>query len=241
MGRIKGYYEWEDDSLTPADRKNGGLHQNLFDQNGNLKGHARFVPAEESDEPGPVFVTENVYLDAGDRRAADERDEVAELVARVVWSLAARGADVAVPLAKDWWRESGRHAFARQRDRLRDLRPRRRRGRGLPEEVQSSAEVATVEVKPQMSSAEAKARIIAAHAAQAFSAEQLRLVSAADIVGADGIDGVISDLAELDAEALEALITGMVLDPTLLSERSLAELSSVLGRRQQDAVVRRRL
>lgn len=61
MGRIKGYYVWEDDSLTPADRKNGGLHQNLFDQNGNLKGHARFVPAEESDEPGPVFGSETDY------------------------------------------------------------------------------------------------------------------------------------------------------------------------------------
>ena len=45
--RIKGFYEYDDDDLTPGKKKEGGLHQNLFDSDGNLKGNARFVPDEE--------------------------------------------------------------------------------------------------------------------------------------------------------------------------------------------------
>ena len=47
MGRIKGHYEWDDDDLTPGQKKEGGLHQNLFDSEGNLKGSARFIPDDE--------------------------------------------------------------------------------------------------------------------------------------------------------------------------------------------------
>lgn len=44
MARIAGHYEWADDDLTPGRKREGGLHQNLFDARGNLKGSARFVP-----------------------------------------------------------------------------------------------------------------------------------------------------------------------------------------------------
>lgn len=44
MGRIKGYYEWDDDQLAPGHKKEDGLHQNLFDCDGKLKGSARFIP-----------------------------------------------------------------------------------------------------------------------------------------------------------------------------------------------------
>jgi hypothetical protein len=37
MGRIKGHYEWDDDDLAPGHKKEGGLHQNLFDSDGKLK------------------------------------------------------------------------------------------------------------------------------------------------------------------------------------------------------------
>ncbi len=37
MGRIKGYYEWDDDQLSPGQKKEGGLHQNLFDSGGSSK------------------------------------------------------------------------------------------------------------------------------------------------------------------------------------------------------------
>jgi hypothetical protein len=44
VGRISGHYEWDDDDLTPGHKKKGGLHQNLFDSEGNLKGSARSSP-----------------------------------------------------------------------------------------------------------------------------------------------------------------------------------------------------
>jgi hypothetical protein len=55
MGRIRGHYEWDDDDLTPGRKKEGGLHQNLFDADGHLKGNARFVP-EDDPEPKPGSV-----------------------------------------------------------------------------------------------------------------------------------------------------------------------------------------
>lgn len=54
MGSIRGRYEWDDDSLEPGQRKDGGLHQNLFDEDGNLRAHARFVP-DDNDDPGPIW------------------------------------------------------------------------------------------------------------------------------------------------------------------------------------------
>lgn len=38
MGRIEGHYEADDDELTPGHKKDGGLHQNLFDSDGKTQG-----------------------------------------------------------------------------------------------------------------------------------------------------------------------------------------------------------
>jgi hypothetical protein len=69
MPRIPGYYEYDDDKLTPSKKKEGGLHQNLFNDEGVLKGHARFIPKEEPDAPPEptvvhetIFVNETVYV-----------------------------------------------------------------------------------------------------------------------------------------------------------------------------------
>lgn len=56
---MKGHYEWDDDHLTPGPKKEGGLHQNLFDSEGKLKGSARFIPDNDRD-PEPLFVTETI-------------------------------------------------------------------------------------------------------------------------------------------------------------------------------------
>ncbi len=53
MARIRGHYEWDDDDLTPGRKKEGGLHQNVYDSDGNLKSNARFVPDDQTD-PEPV-------------------------------------------------------------------------------------------------------------------------------------------------------------------------------------------
>lgn len=53
MRRIRGFYEYDDDDLTPGKKKEGGLHQNLYNSDGDLKGNARFIPDEkQADKPG---------------------------------------------------------------------------------------------------------------------------------------------------------------------------------------------
>ena len=53
MPRIRGFFEYDDDDLTPGKKKEGGLHQNLYDGDGKLKGTARFIPDEKRvDKPG---------------------------------------------------------------------------------------------------------------------------------------------------------------------------------------------
>lgn len=61
MVSIRGSYEYDDDDLTPRKKKEGGLHQNLFDGDGNLKGSARFIPDDPDadqagSEPSMVFI-----------------------------------------------------------------------------------------------------------------------------------------------------------------------------------------
>jgi hypothetical protein len=53
VASILGFLEWDDDDLTPGNKKEGGLHSNLFDDDGKLKGSARFVP---KDKPDPVVI-----------------------------------------------------------------------------------------------------------------------------------------------------------------------------------------
>lgn len=52
MPRIRGFFEYDNDDLTPGKKKEGGLHQNLYDGDGKLRGNARFIPDEKrADKP----------------------------------------------------------------------------------------------------------------------------------------------------------------------------------------------
>src|SRR5689334_3267727 len=113
MGRIKGHYEWDDDGLIPGQKKEGGLHQNLFDGEGKLKGSARFVPDDGSEDD--FVVTENVFLDAEQRRLTREQEERAEFIAEVLFHLIGLGIAKATPIAKHWWRETARPAIGAPR------------------------------------------------------------------------------------------------------------------------------
>ena len=78
MERIRGHYEWDDDELIPGRKREGGLHQNLYDGDGNLKGSARFVPDDGVDD-APLMVTNTVYLTADDRYQGSEEQRRHEL------------------------------------------------------------------------------------------------------------------------------------------------------------------
>ncbi len=82
-----------------------------------------------------------------------------------------------------------------------------------------------------MSSAEAQARYLAALAARAYSDEQMRLVTSAQIVDGEGFAELKRSLAELPSDQVKGLIEAMATNPSMLNEDTLAELASILGRR----------
>ena len=238
MGRIPGYYEWDDDDLTPGRKKEGGLHQNLFDADGSLKGSARFVPSDEVDRD-PVYVTERVYVPAEERRLTPEQQELADLISEVLLAFMAKGIERAKPHVKRWWTESVRPFVGEQRARLSQRRPRPSlkadrallESENLPDSSdQVPAESAVAVSRPKMSSAEAQARYLAAMAARAFSEEQLRMVRSADIIDAQNVAEVEARIAELPPSEVRELMSRMVTDPSMLGEETLAELASVLAR-----------
>ena len=255
MARIRGHYEWDDDDLTPGRKKEGGLHQNLFDADGNLRGSARFVPEEDTD-PEPVIITQTVYIPLDERRRTQQDDALAEFVADVVSHLARRGYAAAAPIVAQWIRETAVPSLAARGARMRERRARRKARRtgavaegsivdssddltdDLVNELDGKATGASGELaeakeeqRLDMSQAEAQARYLAALAARAFSEEQMRLVADANIVDGDGVAELERSLAALPADQLKALIQSMATNPGLLQEHNLAELASILGRR----------
>ncbi|MEU9507792.1 hypothetical protein AB0D32_16125 [Micromonospora sp. NPDC048170] len=238
MGRIKGHYEWDDDDLIPGQKKEGGLHQNLFDREGNLKGSARFIPDDVS-EPEPAVVTETVYVPVERRRRTREEEELDQAIAALVSHLIDRGIAKAKPLAEQWWRETARPAINAQRAKMLERRSRRKAQKKTPvmegAVVEPSQELTEVsdEDRPNMSSAEAQARYLAALAARAYSDEQMRLVTSANIVDGEGLAELKRSLAELPSDQVTSLLEAMATNPSMLGEDTLAELASILGRRDR--------
>ncbi|MFG3553394.1 hypothetical protein ACGGAQ_03305 [Micromonospora sp. NPDC047557] len=238
MGRIRGHYEWDDDDLTPGQKKEGGLHQNLFDSEGNLKGSARFIP-DDGGEPEPLVVTETVYVPVERRRRTREEEELNQAIADLVSHLIDRGIAKAKPLAEQWWRETARPAIDAQRVKMLERRSRRKAQKNAPvlegTDVEPSQKLteASEEDRPNMSRAEAQARYLAALAARAYSDEQVRLVTSANIVDGEGLAELKHSLAELPSDQVKSLLEAMATNPSMLGEDTLAELASILGQRDR--------
>ena len=88
-----------------------------------------------------------------------------------------------------------------------------------------------------MSAAEAKARLLAATAARAFSEEQMRMVNESEIVGAQGMEEVYEQLASIPKEELIRAIEHLVRNPAELEEENLANLARFLGQRHKELEV----
>jgi hypothetical protein len=236
MGRIPGHYEWDDDHLTPGQKKEGGLHQNLFDSNGNLKGSARFIP-DDGSQPEPLIVTETVYVPIEERRRTHEEEELAQAIAELVSLFIGLGIAKAKPYAEQWWRETARPAIEGQRAKIAGRRLRRKAQKtntvadAVVIERSQEVQKATRDGRPNMSRAEAQARLLAALAARAYSDEQMRLVGSANIVDGEDLSELKRSLAQLPTDEVNTLIAAMATNPSLLGEETLAELASLLGRR----------
>lgn len=243
MARQAGYYEWDDD-LTPGKKKGGGWSQNLYDPERRLKGSARFVPTADLDNE-PIVITETVYVPAEERRCSEAQEALAQAAADIVMEFLRCGIEVSKPFFKQFWHEKVAPFFQSTADSRRHRRRAERRSKKKPRtsvkttaEADSpsedrSTEVAAPDEQSLMSSAEAKARLIAAAAARAYSDEQLRLVTTSRIVDADSLEDVRASLARLSREELSNIVENMVCNPRFLEESSLAELAAYFGRSQQ--------
>ncbi|MGL5849370.1 MAG: hypothetical protein ACRCZD_01200 [Phycicoccus sp.] len=238
MGRIKGHYEWDDDDLTPGRKKDGGLHQNLFDSEGNLKGSARFIPTDGS-EPEPLVVTETVYVTVEQRRRTQEEEELDQFIADLVSRLIYHGIARARPVAEQWWRETARPAIGARTVKVLERRSLRK-GRkdasvvdGPVLETANELPDSADSDRPDMSRAEARSRYLAALAARTYSEEQMRLVTSANIVDGEGVPGLKRALAGLPLDHIKKLLETMATNPSLLGEEHLAELASILGQRDR--------
>ena len=119
MGQQRGTYYWDDDSLSPGNRSDGGWSQNLFDDDGNLRGHARFVPDPDSDDDGytyspyddpPMFMSSETRRESEDDDDSPIIDLLAEVAAQTLVQLiedaAAAGFAYAAPRVKKWAEET---------------------------------------------------------------------------------------------------------------------------------------
>lgn len=231
MGRIAGHFEWDDDELTPGRKREGGLHQNLFDHEGRLKGNARFVPHDDRAER--LQITETVFVPIEERRRSREEEELQQAIAALVSALIDQAIARGKPLLERWWRENARPSLSAQRVQLAALRRRSRRQRksveGTATHESSALPPASEGSRLSMSSAEARARYLAALAARAYSDEQLRLISSADIVDTHDVAALERSLSALPPDQVGALLRTMVTNPSLLEDDALAALASVLG------------
>lgn len=132
-----------------------------------------------------------------------------------------QGIAKAKPIVEHWWRESARPAIDATRASLRERRVRKAQWDGaviegtVGELAQESTTAPEVD-RPNMSAAEAQARYLAALAARAYSEEQVRLVTNANIVDGEGLAELKRSLAELPSDEVKALIEEMVINPSML-------------------------
>lgn len=245
MPEIPGKYVWDDADLTPGKKKEGGLHQNLFDDEGNLKANARFIPDEEQTkrEPEPEVVYEPVFLydEADDRQRALEQQESAQKLAEAATLVVAMLVAATTPHAKRWWQESARPAIHARRARRAERKAQKATVKGLVvaeatvvESTQDLIAAAEDVYRADMTSAEAQARYIAALAAKHFSNEQMRLVANANIVNGQGLEALQQTLAELSPEQVKGIIEAVEAKPDLLNDELLAELGKLFGREARE-------
>lgn len=231
MGKQYGYFEWDDSVGEPGRRGDGSLHQNLYNEDRVLAGHARFVPV---DEPVDVHINgfENTFVTSDSRRDSEESDELAEAIGQALAVLALVGIAKAAPHVKRWWDEQARPTVSRRAKKIREIgRKKKSESEAVePTEQQSDIEVAHQQV---MSREEAMSRLIAALAARAYSDDQLRLVKSARIVDVDDFAQIEHAVAQIPAGQLQTLIVEMVKNPGLLEDSSLANLASMLNARAE--------
>lgn len=115
-----GSLKWDDDDLTPGNSKDGGLHNNLYDRRGKLKGAASFIPGGKR-EPKADNKPDKPR-GKGRKRRSDPDGWPALIKGEVAGALGEIARDVArdlileaKPHAKKLWEEQGKPALEAKR------------------------------------------------------------------------------------------------------------------------------
>ncbi|WP_144316985.1 hypothetical protein [Streptomyces sp. sk226] len=242
MASVRGRFEYSD-GLTPGRSKDGGLHHNLYDDQGDLVGHGKFIPDGEGEgegdsavEPPPISVGESGCGCESDSRSRERLDpeEVAEALIMLI-----KFATWTAPRLKVWWKEQAL-PFAKS-TRSRFSRTRKDVSSDVSEEsvtvvgstpAESSREVIAEleEDRVSMDGEEASVRFAAALVAKLFSDEQMEILRNARIEG----EGGSLELSAVEQLTLQQVMgnVGLILEanPSLVTRETLAELGKLLAR-----------
>lgn len=256
MGQQRGTFYWDDDSLSPGTRSDGSWSQNLFDDDGSLRAHAKFMPdfgpdsTESTYSPygdPPMFMSSETRWDSEDEdneaSEDDATDQLAEALILLIGAAAVAGATYAAPRIKKWATGRAVPFIKGSLSKVRMPWGKKQDEEIAPEETGvthfRNAEIDPgaagshtplgIDAKRQtMSNAEAQARLVAAAAAQLFAEEQTRLVMLADVVNAADVDDLRRQLATHPHNELEKILQHLARNPRLLEDGSLAQLASFL-------------
>ncbi|MEV3871608.1 hypothetical protein [Streptomyces sp. NPDC049906] len=240
MVRIPGFLEYPE-NLNPGKSKKGGPHRNLYDSQGRLAGHSDFIPG------GEIEADSLTGSECGSTSRTKERDEFTEKIREDFYDLLAHIiADIAIataPRVKRWLDDRALPAIkSRWNKTPRRNMPAATRGTDIklataeaPTVIEATAVdspqesvVALDEHRVRMSSAEARARFLLALAARAFSEEQLRIVSDADIEDDDGFVELKHAVDELTPRQAANIVKTLEVNPLLLDGEALTELVKAL-------------
>jgi hypothetical protein len=233
MPSIDGRLEWDDDELTPGKKKEGGLHSTLFDADGNLKSSARFVPGGDDRKAEPETVYMHVYHEVPAPAKTPEQEAFEAFVTDQFNRLVDVSIEKVTPHAVRFWEDKAQPAFRSTVAKVK-AKAKMKKTNGdqpavaLPAPADACTDVALVqEDQVEMTSAEARARYLLALAARAFSDEQMRILTAVNVVDDDGYARLERASAEFPAHEAATLIA-VLTSPSPLGDDVLTELRRIL-------------
>ncbi len=227
--------------LSQAGKPGGFSTLARDDDTNELETHATLYPVDDEDDDGEaaagdVYIT-NYYVD--DASASRElTDEERELLAKLVVVAALIAAQVLGPRIKTLWNDRALPFIRRRWNAARTARWRRNRQSAVEvaaasEEAPVGEVLATVPTEQvSISSAEARARFLAAMRAREFSDEQLRILRAARIDVDAAPEQLQRAMEELPSEPLNDVVTHMLeMTPATID---VAQLRDALDARRVD-------
>ena len=236
MPREPGYLEWDDENLTPGRGKEGGWSPNLFDSDGNLKGHARFIPADYDDFFGEDYpITNHVHEEERQSPEADNeiiRTAVAALGGAAAYYSAVR----AMPHIKRFLKEKVKPIFRPkakgQKDQQHSVHHNLEAILVAAEEPTDSkvssenpsTDMVIAKEQPTMSSDEVITRLFLAEAARAYSDEQLQMVINSHTIDTDDLKAIRSELMQLPRAELASIFENKACNSQMLE----ADLTTLL-------------